>query len=34
MEVIETVICYRPELAQMLTNLNMSYNKLYEKLLE
>jgi hypothetical protein len=33
-EVIETVLCYRPKLAQTLSNLNLSYNKLYERLLE
>ena len=33
-EVIEVVMCYRLELGQALNNLNTSYNKLYEKLLE
>lgn len=33
-EIIETVLCYRPKLAQTLSNLNLSYNKLYERLLE
>ena len=33
-EVIETVLCYRPKLAQTLSNLNLSYNKLYERLLD
>lgn len=33
-EVIETVLWYRPKLAQTLSNLNLSYNKLYERLLD
>lgn len=33
-EIIETVLCYRPKLAQTLSNLNLSYNKLYERLLD
>ena len=33
-EIIETVLWYRPKLAQTLSNLNLSYNKLYEKLLD
>ena len=33
-EIISTVLCYRPKLAQTLSNLNLSYNKLYERLLD
>ena len=33
-EIIETVLWYRPKLAHTLTNLNLSYNKIYEKLLD
>ena len=33
-EVVEVVLCYRLELGQALNNLNTSYNKLFEKMLE
>ncbi|CAI2376513.1 unnamed protein product [Moneuplotes crassus] len=33
-EIISTVLCFRPKLAQTLSNLNLSYNKLYERLLD
>ena len=33
-EVVDVVLCYRLELGQALNNLNTSYNKLFEKMLE